>query len=142
MGEKVSDNGNDSVEVISCANISINKTANASEACPGDPISFDIKVTNNGKVSLYPISVLDDLPESMDYISSNPAGNPEGRNITWNITGLNPDESKNIELMAQINDSASGILWNEVIATGLTPAGEKVVDNGNDGLIFRKSFSG
>ena len=133
-GEKVADNGNDSVDVISCANITVTKTANPSSGCPLDFITFDINVTNTGKVPLDQVTVVDSLPEGMEYNNSNPNGTIKGRNITWNINGLNPGESKNIKLIAQINDSASGILWNEVNATGLTPAGEKVADNGNDSV--------
>jgi uncharacterized repeat protein (TIGR01451 family) len=123
-GDNVTANNSSDVEVReSCANISVTKTANPSSGCPLDLITFDINVTNNSKVPLDKVTIVDALPEGMVYNNSSPAGTPEGRNITWNLEeSLLVGKSKNIKLIAQINDSAFGTLRNKVNATGKPPA--------------------
>jgi len=119
-GDNVTSNASDEVEVLeSCANISVTKTASPSSGCPFENITFDINVTNNGKVPLDQVTVVDALPDGMEYVNSTPDRNGSyGRDSIWNLTNLNPSESKNIKLIAQIKDTASGTMRNEVNATG------------------------
>ncbi|MGV8175045.1 MAG: hypothetical protein ACP5OU_05025, partial [Methanothrix sp.] len=89
-------------------------------------------VTNNGKVPLDSVTIVDALPEGMEYNSSSPAGYPEGQDITRNLEEpLLVGKSKEIELVARIIQTTPGILNNTVNATGRHPNGT-VKANGSE----------
>ena len=92
-------------------------------------VTFVINATNTGNTSLRPVIVKDILPDGLDYVYDNRSSARFNQNITWNITHLDPGKSEYIELVAQINKSASGTLWNKVNATGQPPAGDNITAN-------------
>ncbi|MGV8125639.1 MAG: DUF7507 domain-containing protein [Methanothrix sp.] len=103
---------------LNCANISVNKIANVSEVCPWEPIAFDINVTNTGNFTLDRVTIVDTLPDGMEYVNSTPEGRPEGRNISWNLTEPLPaNKSNHINLVARITQPSPGNLTNTVNAT-------------------------
>jgi uncharacterized repeat protein (TIGR01451 family) len=119
---------NDTVPVnITAANISVEKTASPSVAFPLTNVRFVIRVTNTGDSDLGQVVVDDSLPAGLDYVSDNRTGTRTGQNIIWNLSRLEPGQSCFIELIAQINKSASGAsLWNQVKTSGVPPSGDNV----------------
>lgn len=109
------------------ASILINKTSNVSSVVVGNRVNFTINVTNAGEVALNPTNVVDTLPYGMFYISSN--GTAIGNVVTWNNIGpLSVGQSKNLYLVAQLNGSVIGPLYNYVNVTGTPPTGNPVTN--------------
>ena len=60
-------NTDDATVVVDCPEIVITKTAVDPEITAGDPIGFDIVVTNTGDGSAFNVQVTDDLPDGIDW---------------------------------------------------------------------------
>ncbi len=87
-------------------------------------ITFVIKLTNIGEVPLGPITLKDQLPPGLEYISDNYTGVVKERNISWSIASLDAGRSAYIGLVARIGaDAQPGTLTNQVDATAKPPLG-------------------
>lgn len=125
-GDQVTANASRIVTAMQ-ASILINKTSNVSSAVVGNRVNFTINVTNAGEVALNPTKVVDTLPYGMVYISSN--GTAIGNVVTWNNIGpLSVGQSKNLYLVAQLNGSIIGPLYNYVNVTGTPPTGNPITN--------------
>jgi len=92
---------------------------------PPTDISFVINLTNTGDVNLGPITLTDQLPLCLEYMSDNRSGTLQGKNVSWNIASLSVGQSAFIELVARIGvDAEPGILQNQVEATAKPPLGK------------------
>ena len=117
-GDNVTANDTEPVEVIT-DNISVDKTVSPNKGYPLTNVTFAINVTNNGNISLDQVTIVDTLPEGMEYINSTPGGIREGWNISWNLTEPLPaNKSNHIKLVARIIQTSPGNLTNTVNATG------------------------
>ncbi|MEM0004046.1 MAG: CARDB domain-containing protein [Desulfurococcaceae archaeon] len=67
-------------------------------------VSFTVSVTNTGGSTAYNVTVWDDLPYGISFVSSNYTClyNNETRRITWNIGQLGPGETITILIEAQV----------------------------------------
>jgi uncharacterized repeat protein (TIGR01451 family) len=107
--------------------IRVAKAADPDEGSPSTDVVFAINVTNTGTFILDPVTVVDTLPQGMSYVSSNPAGIVDNDTVTWSIGPLVFESPPvNLQLVAHIDQGASGVLQNVVTATGTPPAGEDV----------------
>lgn len=71
---------------------------------PDNEINFRIEVKNTGTADLSNISVKDQLPSSLNYISSTPSGSFDANNNTlnWTIDNLGRDQSRFFQIKAQV----------------------------------------
>ena len=102
------------------AGIQVNKTVYPRAGAPSTNVTFNITVNNTGTADLGNVAVVDTLPEGMSYVSSSPvAENVSDRVVTWNIGQLLSNSSPvSLELVAQVEQGASGELVNSVEAIG------------------------
>ena len=115
--------------------IEVNKTAYPESGRPSANITFLIRVTNTGELDLDQVIVVDELPIGLEYISDNRSGTVVGNRINWTFGSLAAGESTFIELIAQINGEAFGVLTNEVNVTGVLPTGENVTDEDTTDIV-------
>jgi uncharacterized repeat protein (TIGR01451 family) len=111
------------------AGLSTKVEENPTSKVLGSRVRFKINVTNTGNTTLDSITILDELPIGLSYISDNRNGLVSGREIKWDISGpFNPGANILINITAEIDQSASGILVNLAVATGNSVIGnhEKV----------------
>jgi uncharacterized repeat protein (TIGR01451 family) len=116
------------------ASIEVNKSSNVSSGFAGTYVNFTLNVTNTGEVNLDPVEVVDTLPYGMIYISSN--GTDVGNVVTWdNIGPLIAGQFKKLYLVAQINGSVVGPMYNTVNVTGTPPHGNNVTNSSSKEVI-------
>jgi uncharacterized repeat protein (TIGR01451 family) len=121
------------------ASIEVNKTSNVSSGYAGRYVNFTLKVTNTGEVTLNPTKVVDTLPYGMIYISSN--GTAVGNVVTWNNIGpLTAGQIKKLYLVAQINGSVIGPMYNAVDVEGKPPTGNNVTNSSSAEVIALAGF--
>jgi parallel beta-helix repeat protein len=73
---------------------------------PGEHITYTIDYANPvTNPELTDVNIVDELPEEVDYISSDPCGiyNPYTRMVTWNIGTLSPGEPGSVTLTVKVN---------------------------------------
>ena len=93
------------------------------------PVDFFIKVVNTGEVTLDNVTLTDDLPDGLIYLSSRPKADVPGQKIVWNLGSLEPEESRILMLSAKLGFRAHGIVKNKIAAEG-SICGFKVRDSG------------
>ena len=119
--------------------INLNKTANLTEASPAAPILFTVRVLNTGEDVLDSVTVVDLLPEGMEYVSDNSSGNVSGKNIVWNFGPLASGEIRFIGLVARVDGTKYQPLTNQANVTGTSANSKKVADNDTSMIIARRS---
>ncbi|HOO53398.1 MAG TPA: NosD domain-containing protein [Methanothrix sp.] len=114
---------------INMSEFNVKKTVYPSGGLPLYNVTFTINLTNTYEVDLSWVEVIDMLPGGLEYISSTPSGNVEGKNVVWTFDFLGSGNSTLIEMVAQIEDGTTpGILTNYINATAILPNGENVTD--------------
>ncbi len=99
---------------------------------PGGEVEFNITVTNNGNVTLDPVTVIDVLPAGLIFDDAAPYPAISGQQLTWNGGAFDPGDSGVIYVWAKVNASAVDAgtpiinLTNYVNATGSPPNGANV----------------
>jgi uncharacterized repeat protein (TIGR01451 family) len=109
--------------------IAVDKSADPSSGAESTNVTFTITVENTGDLTLDPVTVVDNLPGGMSYVSDDAGGmeSPEGT-ITWDIGALAPGNTTTIYLIAHIDGDIFGTLTNSVTATGTPTYGDDVED--------------
>jgi hypothetical protein len=99
------------------ASIKVVKTANPTDAAPGDTVTYTYVVTNTGQVTLHDITLDDDKLGP----------------ITLDTTTLAPGESTTAHATHVVTqaDADAGSIVNVATATGTSPLGDKVTDKDN-----------
>ena len=98
--------------------IYLDKTVSPAAALQSMEANFTINVTNTGTLPLAQITLVDQLPEGLSYVSDDHSGTSAGDNVTWDLS-LASGESKSIHLKVRIDgDAPSGVVTNLVNATG------------------------
>ncbi|QDH78822.1 DUF11 domain-containing protein [Echinicola soli] len=101
--------------------MAISKTSNAARIYQGDEFSYTITVQNNGEGTATGITIVDELPDLVGYVSSSyllssegmePLLEQEGNTLRWNIAEFPAGESMVITLT--VKAKALGELLNEV----------------------------
>jgi len=59
---------------------------------------YTITVTNTGDVQLTGVTVTDTMPDGMSYVSSNPVGTVNGKEVTWALGSMDIGETRDIVL--------------------------------------------
>lgn len=68
----------------------LTKRADRVSVSAGSYINYTISIQNVGGASATNVTLEDQLPEDVDYISSNPAGSASGKKVVWNVGTINP----------------------------------------------------
>ena len=105
----------DKVDVKPAVNLTVVKTANASDIFVGDRVSYNIVVTNNGPSDASNVVVVDELPNGLRFISSNVECVVVDNKLTWNVTSLAAGENITVEVICEA--VGSGDLTNSVNVT-------------------------
>jgi len=133
-GNNVTDNDTENV-TAQITSVAIDKTANVSSGSPSTNVLFTINVTNTGDADFTAVTVTDNLPTGLDYVSSNPTpSSVVGNEITWYLTNLNATDFATIELVAHISGTVYGNLTNEVAVSAEPEHGNNVTDNDNENV--------
>lgn len=76
--------------------------------------TYTIVVTNTGEATAYNVTVTDNLPPQIEYVSSSHGGVPSNGNtvVTWSLGELAPSESISLSLSYRVNSDASGTFEN------------------------------
>lgn len=100
------------------ANLSVTKTASATNPMPGQPVSFTITVTNAGPGNAYNVVATDALPAGLTFVSTSgcaedPAGVP-----TCTLGTIPVGMSVSYTINTLVAPTASGALVNNVTVSG------------------------
>lgn len=74
---------------------------NANKYVPGQQVPFKISVTNTGTVTLTNITVKDSIPQFLSYASGG-TYDKKTNTVSFTISKLAPNETKTVELVAQV----------------------------------------
>lgn len=94
--------------------LSVVKTAGVTQASPGSIVPYTIAVTNTGNAHAKNVSIVDTLPDGLEYVSSVPAAQVSGGTVAWTCTvpaGMTVTRT----VMARVKSDASGSLTNDVV---------------------------
>ena len=116
------------VEVVE-PGLSVRKTANVGEVVAGGRIVYTIRVTNTGDEPLTELTVTDNLPNWVEFVSATGGGVHAGANangyagtVTWTIANLSNVAPNNVVTFTVIvdvsEDAPTGILRNTVVVSG------------------------
>lgn len=87
---------------------------NDSQFLPGQEVNFKIEVTNNGETEINNISVKDQLPSTLDFVSGPGTFDSASRTINFSIDRLNSGETKSFEVIGIVSNS-NDITNNQVV---------------------------
>jgi uncharacterized repeat protein (TIGR01451 family) len=96
--------------------LSLTKTGPPS-AGVGQTFPFTITVTNTGRVEAEAITVRDQVPDGLVFVSSQPAASVEGRTLIWTVGPLSPGRSEQIQAIFRADQS--GRVTNLATATSV-----------------------
>ena len=83
--------------------LSISKTADSTEAIPGDTITYTLSVENTGNVTATNLVLQDTLPANTTFVSASDGGSEANGIVTWTLTSLAPGESGDQAVIVRIN---------------------------------------
>ncbi len=110
----------DGVHVLG-ADIAVTKTASESIVAPGNPVEFEIVVTNEGPDVSQDIRIRDLLPAGLDYQSHDvTTGSYSPTSGNWDIASLAADDSETLTIVAEVISTET--VTNQARRTNSTPA--------------------
>jgi uncharacterized repeat protein (TIGR01451 family) len=80
----------------------LHKRADRVSVSPGSYINYTITIKNIGGAAATNVVLEDQLPQDVNYISSNPNGSGSGKKVTWDIGVINPNQSLIYTLKVQV----------------------------------------
>ncbi|QIK63723.1 DUF11 domain-containing protein [Leucobacter viscericola] len=94
----------ESVDVDETPAISIVKTDNKETVAPGEALTYTLTVTNTGTVAATDVSVTDQLPAELEFVSAGQGGtyDPATGNVSWSIPSLDAGASTTVEVTANV----------------------------------------
>jgi len=119
------------------ANVSVNKTANTTEAQSGENVTFTIDVLNPSSLTIN-VSVIDVLPEGVTFRGATiTPTSVVDQVVTWEGAFIiSPGDSDTI--IYNVSASAPGTYTNNVTAIGVPPIGDSVSDNSSASFTVTK----
>ncbi len=102
----------------------------------GATATYTITARNNGSTSLTGVTVTDQIPSGMSYVSSSPTGSVVGGTVTWNLATLSANQQRQLTLVLRGN--TAGIWTNSATVNsnqGLTDTAAVTTTIGTTGLI-------
>jgi uncharacterized repeat protein (TIGR01451 family) len=108
---------------IACAKVPLaprlrlTKKANHTVVSPGQILTYTIKATNPGSVTLLNVRTCDDLPSGLAYVSSNPQAQLSGGKYCWNVKRLSGHKSKTYKIRTRVLNGSSSRIPNTATAS-------------------------
>ena len=128
----------------------IAKTATPSEGAPHSRTTFDIIIKNTGTALLNRTELNDTLPKGLTFVSANPAESSVTVNsdstttIYWsNLSSsfgrvLNPDETFDVQVVAEFDGTQFGQLVNSATSTGYNLRKETTIETDTETVEAKK----
>ena len=141
------DDSKESITVNSLDLVTV-KTVDNSTPSEGDTVTYSISVTNNGPNDATRVSLIDQLPVGVTYLSDDSGGFYNSGSGIWFIGNLANGASENLNIVASVNSGTAGstIINTTTIAvsdqTDLSSNGDLLeapifVDNGTDIVLSK-----
>ncbi len=92
----------------------------------GSVVTYRIQVSNPGDMAAENVVVVDEIPEMMSFVGSNPSATPSGRTLQWQLGRLGPGACRAIEVSLRAERPGSATSCVEATATGGLKARECV----------------
>ena len=116
--------------------VTVTKTANPGTILVGEQTTFTVTATNNGDGFAANISVVDNLPDGMEMVSTTPQATVgSDGSLSWTIDRLNPGASETFTIVAQGN--SGGSMVNQVAISG-----EGVLDTADATVVVQTTAIG
>jgi uncharacterized repeat protein (TIGR01451 family) len=114
---------NSTVTATNDLRITKSKTNPTDPAVAGGPLGYVINVSNTGPSSATNVQVVDDLPNGLTFTSGSVTGQStpviaSGQRATINLGSLGPNDTRTINISADVAASAAGTLSNTATVTG------------------------
>ncbi len=116
--------------IAQTADLALDVTANRPVAAPGDQIIFTLMVVNQGPSRATGVSVRDQMPSGLTYVSAN-TGNYSPVRRRWDIGHLEVDDTTSIQITAKLTDLGDAVYLAEVMASDQSDI-DSTPDNGVD----------
>ncbi|MCC7362611.1 MAG: DUF11 domain-containing protein [Anaerolineales bacterium] len=113
----------------------LEKTVDHNPLEPDDEFFYTIVVRNDGPSVATDVRVSDLLPDEVIYLGANPAPNPGGNPLTWDLGNLAPGARVTITINAQLQPWATDGFTNTAVVT--STATETNPDNNSDDAPVR-----
>ncbi|MCS6976643.1 MAG: DUF11 domain-containing protein [Gemmatales bacterium] len=94
-------------------NLAISKTGPMSVGL-GQPFTFNMTVTNTGRVETEAVTIRDVIPEGLAFLNAQPPANQEGQTLVWTVGPLGPGRSAVVQ--ATFRSDQPGRVVNTVTA--------------------------
>ena len=108
--------------------VAVTKTANPGTILVGEQTTFTITATNNGDGFASNISVVDNLPDGMEMVSTTPEATVgSDGSLSWTIDRLNPGASETFTVVAQGNSGGSLVNLAAISGDGVIGTAEATV---------------
>lgn len=116
------------------ADLSIVKTVNNQSPNQGDTITYTLTLTNNGPAGATNISVIDNLPGGLTFVSAEPSSGTFSGS-TWSIDSLANGGSTTLTITATVNEGTGGqTIINSAVASATQTDSNQ--DNSSAGASF------
>lgn len=113
--------------------LGIGKPANKEVVKVGDTFQYQVKLYNAGANDLLNVVVRDTLPNGVSFVSAVPAANSGPNPLQWNVGTLL--RGQKFESTVTVTASGSGVLVNNITATGVTPDGDPVASSATEKTV-------
>jgi uncharacterized repeat protein (TIGR01451 family)/fimbrial isopeptide formation D2 family protein len=106
--------------------LELRKSVQASIAGTGLPLSYTLRVTNTGIVSVTGVVMTDRVPFGATFVdATSPFGGPDANGvITWTLGTLDIGASREVTLLVTVNSSATA----QIVNTGFVTSTEGITD--------------
>ena len=105
---------------VLCADLAIAKTA-PSAAVPGEPLTYQLVVTNQGPDAASDVLVTDPLPTGLTFVSASPGCGLSGQTVSCSLGALAAGTSQTLRVTVDVPSSATGQIVNTAVVTSPTP---------------------
>lgn len=117
------------------ADIGVTKSVSAANAAPGNQLTYNIVVTNNGPSVAQGVTLTDVLPAGVTFVSGTGPGGAAltaaGQTVNVTIGTLNPGIANQLQysIIASVNAGFEGVLTNQVTVATTTNEGANTAPN-------------
>ncbi len=87
--------------------VSFTKSADKSTIVPGEPVSFTLKLKNEGDVKLEEIVITDELDSNLEFLSGSEGYAVDGAGITFTLNSLEPGAVREFKINTRVREDVS-----------------------------------
>ncbi len=95
------------IDIDEVPSLSIVKDDRRQVVAPGQAVTYDVSVTNNGTVDATDVQVSDVLPLNLEFVSANENGDYNAilRTVNWTVDTLAAGETKTVQVTVTVSES-------------------------------------